>query len=94
MKGKKIIKSENLAFCVSVVLDAFEVSTFGGGVVTDVCLLLFVDLPCVDDFFDCACGDKTIYFYVSLLTDTVCSVLSLKIVTWVPVWIKDDDFIC
>jgi len=58
-------------------LNAFEVAAFVGGVVADVGLLLFVDLSCIDDFFDGALRDEAEDFDVTTLTDSEGPVLGL-----------------
>jgi hypothetical protein len=75
---------------VAGALDTLEIASFVGGVVADVCLLLFVDLSGVDDFFNCALRDETEYFDVPALTDSEGTVLGLEIVCWIPVWIKEN----
>jgi len=58
-------------------LNAFEVAAFVGGVVADVGLLLFVYLPCIDDFFNCTLGDEAEDFDVTALADSESPVLGL-----------------
>lgn len=71
-------------------LDPLEIATLVRGVVADVGLLLFVDLPRVDDFFDGTLGDEAEDFDVAALADSKGAVLGLEVVRRVPVWVKED----
>lgn len=91
---EQVGQAENFALQLFLILHTLEVSTFNRGVVANVRLLLFVDLARIHDFFDCASRDQAEDLDIPSLTKTVCTILSLKIICWVPVWIDDDNFVC
>lgn len=71
-------------------LHTLEIAAFVGSVVADISLLLFVDLPCIDDFLDSALGDEAEYFDVAALADSEGPVLGLEVVCWIPVRVEED----
>jgi hypothetical protein len=61
------------------------------------CLLLqldLVDLPLVNQLFNRPTRNETGYLYISLLADSKRSILSLLVVTRIPVYIENNDLVC
>jgi len=90
---RPIVLTEDLAFLLLGLLDPFEISTFCGCVVSDVGLLLLVYLTSVYNLFNSTCRHQPENFDIPKLTYTICSILSLEVITWVPVGIEDNNFV-
>lgn len=69
-------------------LNTFKITSFGRRIVAYICLLLFIYLSRIDDFFDCALGYETVDLDVSTLADSEGSVLRLEIMCWIPIWVE------
>lgn len=63
-----------------VALNTREITALLRSPITDVGLLLLVDLASVDDFFDCAGRNKAENFDIANLADAVGTILGLEIV--------------
>lgn len=75
------MKSEQFTFATWIFLDTLEVPSLDGSSVADVRLLLFVNLSGVHNFLNGSNRDQPIYLNIAPLTNSVCSVLGLEILS-------------
>ena len=93
MKRKQVPKSEDFALLVSLILNPLEISSLFGGIISNISLLLLVNLSDVYDLLYRPGRNQPIDLDSSELTDSVSSILSLQIVARIPIRIKDHDFV-
>ncbi|KAH0294792.1 DNA excision repair protein, partial [Aureobasidium sp. EXF-3399] len=92
--AEDVRQTKDFALLVCCILYTAEVATLGRCIVSDIGLLLLVDLTGIDNLFHSSGRYQTEYFDVTDLTHSISTILSLKIPTWVPVWIEDHDLVC
>ena len=93
LKRKEVLETEDLTLLLRLVHDTFEISTLLRSGVANVSLLLLVNLAGVHNLFYRTRGDESEHFNIAALTNTIGSILGLKIVGWIPVRIHNYNFV-